>query len=77
MHINMARRCKECPDWKIERAEKAEIKRSLDNGMKRFSFPRLWRTVIAKDLEEANEKIKAIADEEETKDIKEVEIETK
>lgn len=64
----MPRRCKDCPDWKIETPAKETKKEKLPKGLKKFVFPKLWRVVIAKDLMEAEEQIKAI---------KEFEIETK
>lgn len=50
----MARKCKKCPE-KI-----MEIKNTNSKKERRFSFPTLWITVEAKDLEEAMKKIKAL-----------------
>lgn len=49
--------CKDCPEKEIE-----EIKATKPREVKKFSFPSLWLTVEAKNLEEAEKKIKAIID---------------
>ena len=53
----MARKCMDCPEKETENIdlEKVEVKEE-----KRFSFPRLWVSVVAKTLEEAQEKVKAL-----------------
>lgn len=53
----MARKCIDCPEKETENIdlEKVEVKEE-----KRFSFPRLWVSVVAKTLEEAQEKVKAL-----------------
>lgn len=64
----MPRRCKECPDGKIETKEIEIKKEKRVDGLKRFNFPRLGRSVLAKDLLEAEKLVKAIKeDEKETK----------
>ena len=64
----MARKCKECPDGKIETKPMIVKSIKLTKGNKRYVFPKEWKVVIAKDLAEANELVKAMS---------EVEIETK
>ncbi len=56
----MARKCMDCPERGTENIdlEKVEVKEE-----KRFSFPRLWVSVVAKTLEEAQEKVKALKSE--------------
>lgn len=56
----MARKCIDCPEKETENIdlEKVEV-----NQEKRFSFPRLWVSVVAKTLEEAQEKVKALKSE--------------
>jgi len=49
--------CKDCPQ-----KEKEEIKATEKKVVKRYSFPSLWLTVEAKNLEEAQKKIKALLD---------------
>ena len=56
----MPRRCKDCPDSKVETPVKEIKKEWLPKGLKRFVFPKLWKVVIAKNLMEAEEQIKAI-----------------
>lgn len=51
----MARKCKECP-------EKKQIKEVKTKETKKFSFPTLWITVEAKNLEEATKKVKALTE---------------
>lgn len=51
----MARKCKNCP-------EKQEIENVKTKETKRFSFPTLWITVEAKNLEEATKKVKALTE---------------
>lgn len=53
----MARKCIDCPEKETANIdlEKVEV-----NQEKRFSFPRLWVSVVAKTLEEAQEQIKAL-----------------
>lgn len=51
----MARKCKNCP-------EKQEIENTKTKQLKRFSFPTLWITVEAKNLEEATKKVKALTE---------------
>lgn len=64
----MPRRCKECPDGKIETPEKEIRVEKKPDGLKRFNFPRLGKSVYAKDLLEAEKLVKVIKeDEKETK----------
>lgn len=49
----MPRKCKKCD-------EKEEIKIVTTKKKRMFNFPTLWKTVEAKDLSDAYEKIKAI-----------------
>lgn len=49
----MAKKCKECP-------EKKEITDVKAREERKYSFPTLWLTVMAKSLEEAEKKIKAL-----------------
>lgn len=60
----MARKCIDCPEKETENIdlEKVEV-----NQEKRFSFPRLWVSVVAKTLEEAQEKVKALKSEDYSK----------
>ncbi len=60
----MARICRDCPEKETENIdlEKVEV-----NQEKRFSFPRLWVSVVAKTLEEAQEKVKALKSEDYSK----------
>lgn len=51
----MAKRCKNCP-------EKQEIENVKTKETKRFTFPTLWITVEAKNLEEATKKVKALTE---------------
>lgn len=51
----MARKCKNCPD-------KQEIENVKTKQLKKFSFPTLWITVEAKNLEEATKKVKALTE---------------
>lgn len=59
----MARRCKDCPE-KVESKEIQEVTPTLEgieNEKERiFSFPRFNKTIKAKTLEEAREKLKMI-----------------
>lgn len=49
----MARKCNKCP-------EKEEITNVETKEERKFSFPTLWITVEAKNLEEAYKKVKAL-----------------
>lgn len=49
----MARKCNKCP-------EKEEIENVETKEERKFSFPTLWITVEAKNLEEAYKKVKAL-----------------
>ncbi len=51
----MAKRCKNCP-------EKEEIKEIETKEERKYSFPTLWITVEAKNLEEAYKKVKALTE---------------
>ena len=51
----MARKCKKCP-------EREEITNVETTSEKKFTFPTLWITVEAKNLEEAYKKVKALTD---------------
>lgn len=53
----MARKCRDCPEKETANIdlEKVEVQEE-----KRFSFPKLWISVMAKNLEEAQEKVKAL-----------------
>lgn len=51
----MAKKCKNCP-------EKEDVKNVKAKQEKKFSFPKLWITVIAKNLEEAEKKVKALTE---------------
>ena len=51
----MARKCKECP-------EKEKIENMKTKKERKFSFPMLWITVVAKNLEEATKKVKALTE---------------
>lgn len=51
----MAKKCKKCP-------EKEEIKNVETKEEKKYSFPTLWITVEAKNLEEAYKKVKAMTE---------------
>lgn len=51
----MARKCKNCP-------EKEEITNVEAKEERKFSFPTLWITVEAKNLEEAYKKVKALTE---------------
>lgn len=51
----MARKCKKCP-------EREEVKNVETKKEKKFSFPTLWITVEAKNLEEAYKKVKAMTE---------------
>lgn len=51
----MPKRCKKCP-------EKEEIKDVETKQMRKFSFPTLWMSVEAKNLEEAYKKVKAMTE---------------
>lgn len=53
----MARKCRDCPEKETANIdlEKVEVQEE-----KRFSFPKLWVSVVAKSLEEAQEKVKAL-----------------
>lgn len=53
----MARKCKECPEKEMENINLENIQVKEE---KTYSFPKLWITVVAKNLEEAQEKIKAM-----------------
>lgn len=54
----------DCPEKETANIdlEKVEV-----NQEKRFSFPRLWVSVVAKTLEEAQEKVKALKSEDYSK----------
>lgn len=47
--------CKDCPEKAVE-----EIKATEPKATRKYSFPSLWLVVEAKNLEEAEKKIKAI-----------------
>lgn len=47
--------CKECPEKEIQ-----EIKATEPKAKRKYSFPSLWLVVEAKNLEEAEKKVKAI-----------------
>lgn len=49
----MARKCKECP-------EKEKIKEVKTKKERKYSFPTLWISVMAKNLEEATKKVKVL-----------------
>lgn len=51
----MAKKCTNC-------SEKEEIKNVEARKEKKFSFPTLWITVVAKNLEEAEKKVKAMTE---------------
>lgn len=51
----MAKKCKSCP-------EKEEITNVETKEERKFSFPTLWITVEAKNLEEAYKKVKALTE---------------
>lgn len=51
----MARKCKKCP-------EREEITNVQTRDTKKYSFPSLWITVEAKNLEEATKKVKALTE---------------
>jgi len=51
----MAKKCKNCP-------EKEEIKDIETKEERKFSFPTLWITVEAKNLDEAYKKVKAMTE---------------
>jgi len=53
--MKMPKKCKKCP-------EKEEIENVKAKQEKRFSFPTLWISVEAKNLEEACKKVKAITE---------------
>ena len=56
----MARKCMDCPERGTENIDLEKVKVKEE---KRFSFPRLWVSVVAKTLEEAQEKVKALKSE--------------
>lgn len=60
----MARKCRDCPEKETANIdlEKVEVQEG-----KRFSFPKLWVSVVAKSLEEAQEKVKALKSEDYSK----------
>lgn len=61
---------KRCQDWDCDLTIDDSIVEERKEWEKRFSFPKYWVSVLAKDIEEANEKIKAIVNEDyETKSI--------
>ena len=76
--INMVKRCKDCP-WNETRHEEIinepineEVKipqkveeKNENEWLKRFSFPKYWVQVYAKDMQEANEKLQSILTSEE------------
>lgn len=51
----MARKCKKCP-------EREEITNVESKTERKYSFPTLWITVEAKNLEEAYKKVKALTE---------------
>ncbi len=51
----MAKKCRNCP-------EKEEIKEIETKEERKYSFPTLWITVEAKNLEEAQKKVKAMTE---------------
>ena len=51
----MAKRCKNCP-------EKEDIKNVEAKEERKYSFPTLWITVEAKNLDEAYKKVKAMTE---------------
>lgn len=51
----MAKKCKNCP-------EKEEITEIETKEERKYSFPTLWITVEAKNLEEAQKKVKAMTE---------------
>ncbi len=53
----MPRKCKDCPEKETANIDLENVETQEE---KRFSFPRYWISVIAKNLEEAQEKVKAI-----------------
>lgn len=52
-----------CRDWKCEVDDKdTSIVQELKEWEKKYSFPRLWISVIAKSLDEARKKVKVMMD---------------
>lgn len=51
----MAKKCNDCP-------EKKEIKDVETKQVRKFSFPTLWIVVEAKNLEEAQKKVKEMTE---------------
>lgn len=53
---------KKCALWQCEYKEDKSIVKEKKEWEKRFNFPRLWMSVIAKSLEEAEKKVKAMTE---------------
>lgn len=51
-----------CKDWQCEMTPDTSIIEEVNEGERRFNFPKLWLSVIAKSLEEAEKKIKAMTE---------------
>ena len=50
-----------CKAWQCETEDKSIVE-ELKDWEKRFSFPKLWISVIAKSLKEAEKKVKKITE---------------
>lgn len=53
---------KRCIDWSCEVDLDTSIMETREDGQKRFSFPKFGLSILAKSLEEAEKKVKALTD---------------